>query len=545
VRELASDVRGRGPREWAVQIRSLVRSTPPIVWALVLIALAARVAIASLTTFHSDEFQELFAAQMILEKGLPIFPSGTLWPTGGPMPYLEAPMIAWFGLTELPARIPGVLISTGTIWFVYVVGKELVGREAAIIAALAWSLDPDAIQWGAYTRQYSLHPLLVLVTLFLWRKAACTGPSMHVGLGAAASMTATVWTQPPTVLWGPAFVASYAIWASYVNLRGLVLSGVICTIAVSAVIVAVYLGDPGLIQSSSLQGSLVIWPNIHDPWSFLPVRRYQPFLTGYAHRYLLLLLALALFAVALIESVISRSRWETSRDTLALCAMATLGYAALGYFYYIQPGYGLALLIPVYLVGAAGLVRFLQWAIRLLMAGATGTLPTATSSQNRTILLLLALLTFAPSLRDAIGKDFYNLLPEASLGINEGYRFVGSRWHPGDVMLNANPEAYFSTPKGSPLFYFCERSCGLGLMRTRTGWVDRMLGAPVIASIDQLQKVLNDNAVVWWIAMDRELYSERYSQETRELVLKRMKTVFRFNTTSVYLQDRRTTAVID
>jgi hypothetical protein len=276
-----------------------------------------------------------------------------------------------------------------------------------------------------------------------------------------------------------------------------------------------------------------------------------PYLSEFSHRRILLLLAVVLTGAALIRIVVY-TWWrcaytERDRDILALGAMSALGFLALGFFYYIQPGYGLALLIPIYLLGAAGLTTILAFCVRLVEAATNRVARREAKFKpvGSGIVLPIALALFTPTLASAIDKNLTNLLPTASLGIEESYRFVGRHWHVGDVLLNANPSAYLNTPKGSTLLYFCERSCGLGLMHTERGWVDRMLGAPVVASVDELKHVLDSNDVVWWIAMDRELYSERYSTETRALLLRRMKVVYRSETTSVYRQDRQNLAAPD
>src|SRR5262249_10644097 len=150
----------------------------------------------------------------------------------------------------------------------------------------------------------------------------------------------------------------------------------------------------------------------------------------------------------------------------------------------------------------------------------------------------IAELCVAASMGESIAKTRYNLRPEAGLGLEEGYRFVRERWRHDDVFLNANPSAYLSSSPGSQLYYFCERNCGLGLMRSEKGWVDRMLGRPVLSTSAALRAVLDADARVWFVVMDREIDSDRYSSDSRALVRERMTRVFRFNTTSVYFKDR-------
>ena len=89
---------------------------------------------------HVDEAASVMAAQMIAEKGIPLFPSGTLYLQGATISYLLAPAVK-FGWGDydnlLPLRLLSVLFGTASIFFMYKFGREVTrSATAGFIAAL-------------------------------------------------------------------------------------------------------------------------------------------------------------------------------------------------------------------------------------------------------------------------------------------------------------------------------------------------------------------------------------------------------------------------
>ena len=66
--------------------------------------------------------------------------------------YSKPPMVAWidwlstalFGVKTWAVRIPAALLSTGSIFFIYLLGKEMFDKKAGLMAALAIILAPGA-----------------------------------------------------------------------------------------------------------------------------------------------------------------------------------------------------------------------------------------------------------------------------------------------------------------------------------------------------------------------------------------------------------------
>ncbi len=145
-------------------------SSPPFI-AITLITLAGfalRLAYLWRSNPFIDEFTTALAAQMILQKGLPILPSGLFYEHGILFSYLAAPFVAFAGPENIItlARIPSLLIGTATIPLLYRIGKRWFAPWVGLIAAALLAFSPEGMVWGGRARMYALAQLLVLLTAF-------------------------------------------------------------------------------------------------------------------------------------------------------------------------------------------------------------------------------------------------------------------------------------------------------------------------------------------------------------------------------------------
>jgi 4-amino-4-deoxy-L-arabinose transferase-like glycosyltransferase len=116
-----------------------------------------------------DEFVTAWAAHNVLERGLPIFPSGNVYPHGLVFTYLVAPFLLG-GFDEVLVRTPGLLVSLAALPAAYLTGRRLFSEEAGLVAAAAMAVDPDLIVWGGRARMYGLLQLLVLLAVFFYHR---------------------------------------------------------------------------------------------------------------------------------------------------------------------------------------------------------------------------------------------------------------------------------------------------------------------------------------------------------------------------------------
>ena len=502
---------------------------------LLLLAFSVRAVTAYRADLHADEVYDLFAARMIYEHGVPVFPSGMLWPAGGVLTYLEAPFVGLAGVLSHWGRAPGVICSTSSVLALYWFGRPMFGRAVALAGAIAWAFDPEAVLWGAYARQYSLHALLLFVTLYLVRRAALQGCSNGSGPVAAAAFTLTLWVQPPTMFFAPAFVLAYLIWMRRIEFRPLVLSCLAAIAGAAAVWFYVSLGDPGLMESASAEGGSIVFPPLFSQGLWGLVQRYWPFLTSFPHRALLMTVS-AVSAAAAIWALATSLRVgqpfdPRRRDVLALSGFTLFAVIGLSFFRYGQPGYGLALLGPLFLLGAQALSAF-DWVV-----------PIATHQSIRDIRLInfgnaFAVVLIALLMSFALGDLRRNARPGAGDGQMDAYLYIGRNWQSGDAMLNANITAWVMAAGRDPHFYYlCVDTCGLGLQRKGSVYVNRFLGSPQIRTAAEVESILDGHRRVWFAVKQSDWENDlRLPPAIRNVISERMKLVFKENVATVFLR---------
>jgi 4-amino-4-deoxy-L-arabinose transferase-like glycosyltransferase len=500
---------------------------------LLVLAFSVRAVTAYYADLHADEVYDLFAARMIMDHGIPIFPSGMLWPAGGFLTYLEAPFVGLAGALSHWGRAPSVIVSSLSVWALYWFGREMFGRTVALAGAIAWAFDPDAVLWGAYARQYSLHPLLLFATLYFVRRAAQLGCAQWSGLGAASAFVVTLWVQPPTIFFVPAFVIAYLIWMQRIEPRAFFLSAVIALSGTVAVWSYVSLGDPGLLESASAEGGSIVFPPLATQglWSLL--QRYSHFFTAFPHRTTLLIVAFVSAAVAawsLAASFLLSSQTFDSRrrDVLSLSGFVFFAVAGLSFFRYGQPGYALALLGPLFLLGAQGLNAF----ARRLPVTPRENQPIRTGHLRNAFAVVLIALLMLPAMKELRRNTFSG----AGDGQMDAYLYIGRNWQPGDAMLNANITAWVVAADRDPHFYYlCVDGCGLGLRRKGDAYVNRFIGSPQIRTAEEVGNILDTHQRVWFAVKQSDWENDqRFPSAIRNIITDRMSVVFEENVATVF-----------
>ena len=142
---------------------------------VLLLGLALRIRFALSTPQVFDEFNTVYAAQVITARGVPLLPSGYWYIHGLTFSYLEAPFVALARVLpvapEFVWRLPSILVSLATALLLYRVGSRHFGRGTGVLAALLLTLLPESIDWGTRSRMYSLLQLLSLATVATFYRA--------------------------------------------------------------------------------------------------------------------------------------------------------------------------------------------------------------------------------------------------------------------------------------------------------------------------------------------------------------------------------------
>jgi len=151
---------------------------------LVLGTLARLVPIAT-NRFHQDEALystwalHIAAGRDMLLNGFPVDKPPLFL-------YTLALFFRLFGPSEVAARLPGVLASTGSVALVYYLALRLYNRPTALVAVALMALSPFNILFAPTALTDSLLVALVLGALCLAVEGRWTGAGVMVGLAAAA-----------------------------------------------------------------------------------------------------------------------------------------------------------------------------------------------------------------------------------------------------------------------------------------------------------------------------------------------------------------------
>jgi hypothetical protein len=114
-----------------------------------------------------DEFVTAWAARNVLARGLPIFPSGNVYPHGFVFTYLVVPFVLG-EFNETLVRIPGLIVGLAGLPVAYWVGRRFFSDRVGLVAAAAMAVDPDHIVWGSRARMYGLLQLFTLLVVYVY-----------------------------------------------------------------------------------------------------------------------------------------------------------------------------------------------------------------------------------------------------------------------------------------------------------------------------------------------------------------------------------------
>ncbi len=136
---------------------------------------------------HSDEDISWITAKLILEKGVPEFPSGLMYMRGVVYLYLTAASVKLFGLSEFAIRLPAVLFGVAMIPLVFVFARRLFGVAVGLLAATLITFSHWDVEIARYARMYAAFGFFLLLTvLCIWeyrvRSERLAGGILCIGL---------------------------------------------------------------------------------------------------------------------------------------------------------------------------------------------------------------------------------------------------------------------------------------------------------------------------------------------------------------------------
>jgi hypothetical protein len=483
----------------------------PIVVVLVMLVVAAAVVrwlyIQRISLFF-DEFTSLWAAKTVLQRGLPLFPSGNFYTHGLLFTYLETPFLWAFGLEESLLRLPSLVIGVGTVLATFLVGRRLFSAElgvsraeaAGLIAAAAVAMDPEAIAWSGRIRMYALLQLLVLLAVYLFYLGAIADDRPGQRWLALGLLVAAMFAHVEAALLLPAL--ALAILAAR-GLRWSLRPGVVGPFLLGiAGFVAVVFG-PDLLggrlgEASHLEAIHEVRPYLTVPTGDLlsGVRGFAPAFVDWWR------LPFTLIALVGLIPLLRRP----GRRSPLLYLYLILGVTLVELFFlagptWQVPRYAFMLLPLLWLIVGAVLGKWLQR--RPLWWSAVA----------------------AVVLAAYVGLVGYRVAFTQEWGYDRAFRYLQEAWRPGDLILTTNPPAsalYLDQADYYAMQFGYEEYVMPG---PGGAVVDRWVGAPVLDEVEQLRAVLATAPRVW-LVVDGWRFQSRFENEFIRTVLDQMALAF-------------------
>ncbi|HNS50252.1 MAG TPA: glycosyltransferase family 39 protein [Anaerolineae bacterium] len=487
---------GRRPVPWKRVLAGAVLT------ALVAAAVALRWLYVERISLFFDEYITIYAAKTILQRGVPLFPSGNFYTHGILFNYLLAPVLGAFGLNEAILRLPSLLLSVGTVVLVFFAGRRLFSTTAGLVAAAAAALDPEAIAWGARARMYTLLQLLVLLATWVFYRAAIEDDRPRLRWLAIGLVVAAMLAQVEAALLLPALgLALVAARGVRWCLRPSVLAPFLVGLAAFAAIVS----GANLGEASHLEQIGEVRPYLTLPGSNL--------LAGFKS-----------FAPALLDV------WRLPFTLLAVAGL---------FYLFRRPGRS-SPLVYSYMVLAVVLGEL------LFLAGPTWRVPRY-AFMLLPILWLIAGAVVGRWLRPAwagavaslglaalVGVTGYASAFTQEWGYDRAFRHVQGQWQPGDVVLTTHPPASMLYLDHCD-YYVMQLGWGEDLMQGAGGvQVDRWTGTPLLNSVEQLRDVLAAGPRVW-LVVDGWRFQSWFENEFIRTVLDQMVPVYDERGMAVFL----------
>lgn len=463
-----------------------------------------------------DEFITLWASQNILEKGVPLMPSGVFYTRGFLSTYAIAAIAQVAGLTPMVGRLSSVIFGLASILAIYYIGHREWNPHVGWLAALGAVLLPEAIIASGRARFYA--QLMFFVLLTIWaayvaiREEQETGPQpfrKHLLFGCCFALA--VFSQEETILLYPSLVISMFLWRGwrYFLRPGVLMGQVICVAAMGVRYGIEQLGQPGYFASIQVHKNpyITINTNIIDRCI-----KYSDLFISWM-RTPWTLFALLAVSVALISLWKARfrftdfSRYQQATLFFAIqffsvlfLLLSVVGWEAERYVWLIQFCWLLA--------GAAGAV----WLSHLLI-----------QSESRRWLAtgLLSVLIVGSMLPKTLAT-----LNSAGTGYYDAFEYVATHRQENDLTMTPQPPACAFVLGGTCDYYARQNGHESYVVPKDGVLVDRWSGSELLESTQELETLLRKGSTVWFVT-DMDRLVRRYNSEFVRLVTEQFDEAFK------------------
>ncbi|MGQ9502850.1 MAG: glycosyltransferase family 39 protein [Anaerolineae bacterium] len=469
---------------------------------------------------YPDEFVTLLAVRTILERGLPILPSGLFYEHGLFFSYLGAAASALAGFSREAVRAASVLASLVSVLLAWYWGRRHLGTLTGLMAAAVLACAPDSILWGGRARMYSL----LLVWVLLASDAALSGAVQYSrrwrSLAAVVLLAAALTHFVALALVVPLVSGiGLLLWRQtrHKGLRALLPELPIWVGVALVALLVKRLGQPNSVAplegtASGILGGVVQVLTIYAAWPE-DVTAGWPAAAAFfvAPENIWLSILAAISIVGALHNRLHSTAAE--RDTAALFLAWLIGVSVLEMGVLVAPQrrddrYYFMLLPLLALLAADGLVRLAGVLTRML---------------KREVLLRRAGTPAAMAACVVIAGGYWPV--DAALVARRGndydaaFAYVRANWQADDAVLTGTPAAaVFYLGRND---YYAMQGIGYAyrLMDKAGDIVDRWVGSPWLGTDEQLHAVLSGPRRVWLVLERWGLTVEYFTPLTMQRLL--------------------------
>ncbi|MCB0209118.1 MAG: glycosyltransferase family 39 protein [Anaerolineae bacterium] len=484
---------------------------------------------------HVDEFASLLTIKMIMEKGLPILPTGVFHGKGIIYNYLGAGVASIFGFEIETVRYVTLGISLLIIPVVYLTAYKLFNnRWAGLLAAAAFTILPTAILWGSRARMYTMAELSVYGVIFVGWLSLIT-PQFRSKWTALLPIAVLVmlFSHLVTIVIVPALLLAYFVVDGLMNrpnLRQAKGWSRIFSLGVALLLVSgfgLWFGrEAGEVQQWQEEAS--VWLNIIRALFDLRLPRNFVIYFLSAENVLLTVIA-SMGVVRLIVKARRRSLSQVDWAALFIVIQMIIVFLIL---YVLVPSsvrderHNFILLLPYLILamayGALTLFDFVRAYVN--RAGPQPWLPA-----GLTVLLLVGLLAQQwPAVNQLLfGEDNETYRYDQALKLMEEYIA------PGDRVLTVLPPPvylYYAAPD-----YYANQHKPRYIEDETGQKVDYFAGGLYLDTVEDFYRVINQPDRLWFVVDEKRLtvnYSAKFSQE----ILHQMQLVDRVDDVLIFVE---------
>jgi 4-amino-4-deoxy-L-arabinose transferase-like glycosyltransferase len=525
----------------------LAAASPSLVAILTLVGFGLRFGHLLGRVYHIDEFISMLAAIMVAQKGLPVLPSGLFYDLGLTVSYLSGALVGLLGFNELIIRWPSCLASTLTIPLCYGIGRRLFSsRLAGLAAATLVAFDSNAVLWGGRMRMYAVAQLGIFLLLYWLIEGTLRRPrpsSRYLFIAFCVmtllSHTASGVLLPPllislvlvTWLSGSTWYRHSLRWRE-IAVAGLALAPVFGILAV---------GQMGTIGAVQFSGGQVNTPlGLKLLGSFIELglswSRFDDFIYVFMKPpYNLLMPLVVVGALITIYRVMRRSGDRRDWITLLLILLFVLTLFEMGAILshtWRKTRYLFILCIPTYILLAADGTDRLGTLLASGLAHLRNRSAVIKARGNATVVAVVLLI-----IAGTWGGDALGLATLKSTGnYDTAFAYVKKNWRSGDRVMSVHPSASYIYLNRSD-YYASQRQFRVlssDDSEEEEDLVDRYVGSPLIASVEDLNRALSTEKRVWFVC-DEDRLTSRFEPLFAQEVFAQMDMVYQAGPVFVFL----------